>query len=505
MPTYRVTGPDGKVYRVTPPAGTNPTQDEVLARVRSEVERGTPAAAPSGPEDTPSFLRRLGQGYETGAQWLTKKLAKGIETAADTGLSPVSLGPFSEKVAETVVPQTPLQAGVMLGTAAAGPALSGAAKLAPAAGKAVAPWLARILGGTAGGAAGGAVGEEGALRGAAVGAGTSLAGEAGGAFLSKVLRSVRGAKERIAAAEAARVGAAMERAAPTLQPGRTAAAMEATAEGGGLARIGAAKESVIAEIEQALQAVPGQVSQNVAGRPAMVRGATPGQWVPVRQQGEIAVPALGEPSITLRDANARLSEIGDMMRGIKPLDPRFPKDVDLRQLYGAVADDITQGIEAVAGPTVAGQWTRAQAQYRAGRGLLDEILSRSPLSKQGQFNIQDIQRTLRTPAKRAQIAKDLGGNLGTGAGTGPYRALEDVVTRGAGAGMVDRVAGEAPGLLSGRGSYGMWRVPAEAMRFLFPNAPARYVAAPGRQPFAAPRSLQTLLDLALERGALADR
>src|SRR3990167_8625859 len=221
MPTYRVTGPDGKVYRVTPPAGTNPTPDEVLARVRAEVERGTPAAAPSGPEDTPSFLRRLGQGYETGAQWLTKKLAKGIETAADTGLSPVSLGPFSEKVAETVVPQTPLQAGVMLGTAPAG-------------------------------------------------------------------------------------------------------AVGAPAEGGGVARIGAAKESVIAEIEQALQAVPGQVSQNVAGRPAMVRGATPGQWGPGRQQGEIAVPALGEPSITLRDANARPSEIGDMMRGIKPLDPRFP-------------------------------------------------------------------------------------------------------------------------------------------------------------------------------------
>src|SRR3972149_2477700 len=81
MPTYRVTGPDGKVYRVTPPAGTNPTPDEVLARVRSEVERGTPAAAPSGPEDTPSFLRRLGQGYETGAQWLTRQLAQGIEPA----------------------------------------------------------------------------------------------------------------------------------------------------------------------------------------------------------------------------------------------------------------------------------------------------------------------------------------------------------------------------------------------------------------------------------------
>src|SRR3990167_3243653 len=149
MPAYRVTGPDGKVYRVTPPAGTDPTPDEVLARVRAEVDRGTPAAPPSGPEDTPSFLRRLGQGYETGAQWLTKKLAQGIETVADTGLSPVSLGPFSEAVAETVVPQTPLQAGVMLGTATAGPAVGAAAKLAPAAGKVVAPWLARILGGPA--------------------------------------------------------------------------------------------------------------------------------------------------------------------------------------------------------------------------------------------------------------------------------------------------------------------------------------------------------------------
>src|SRR3989304_5165790 len=177
MPTYRVTGPDGKVYRVTPPAGTNPTPDEVLARVRSEVERGTPAAAPSGPEDTPSFLRRLGQGYETGAQWLTRQLAKGIETAADTGLSPVSLGPFSETVAETVIPQTPLQAGIIAGTAS--------------------PWLARILGGTAGGAAGGAVGEEGALTGAALGAGTSALGEAGGAGANKLLRSLPGKKSAV--------------------------------------------------------------------------------------------------------------------------------------------------------------------------------------------------------------------------------------------------------------------------------------------------------------------
>src|SRR3989338_64710 len=131
MPTYRVTGPDGKVYRVTPPAGTNPTPDEVLARVRSEVERGTPAAAPSGPEDTPSFLRRLGQGYEPGAQWLTRQLAKGIETAADTGLSPVSLGPFSETVAETGIPPTPPPPRVMARPAAGGPPPRGPARSRP--------------------------------------------------------------------------------------------------------------------------------------------------------------------------------------------------------------------------------------------------------------------------------------------------------------------------------------------------------------------------------------
>src|SRR3990167_4016129 len=200
MPTYRVTGPDGKVYRVTPPAGTNPTPDEVLARVRAEVERGTPAAAPSGPEDTPSFLRRLGQGYETGAQWLTRQLAKGIETAADTGLSPVSLGPFSETVAETVIPQTPLQAGIMAGTAAGGPLVSGAAKVGVPLAGTVSPWLARLLRGTAGGAAGGGGGGEVAppLRGATtVGGVREMAAGGGLANLGQMKESAVRQIERV--------------------------------------------------------------------------------------------------------------------------------------------------------------------------------------------------------------------------------------------------------------------------------------------------------------------
>src|SRR3972149_307468 len=338
MPTYRVTGPDGKVYRVTPPAGTNPTPDEVLARVRSEVERGTPAAAPSGPEDTPSFLRRLGQGYETGAQWLTRQLAKGIETAADTGLSPVSLGPFSETVAETVIPQTPLQAGIMAGTAAGGALLSGPAKVGRPLAGTVPPWLARILGGTAGGAAGGAVGEEGALTGAALGAGTSALGEAGGAGANKLLRSLPGMKRAINLRDVRSVGGTGGEIAPPLRGATTVGGVREMAAGGGLANLGQMKESAVRQIERVI-------------------GPT----------ARFEMLSLGGSAMTLREANDRLSEIGARAFSRNPLDRTF-QGIDQRQLYGEVARDIRRGIaRAERGMAEGIEATAAGMTERAGR------------------------------------------------------------------------------------------------------------------------------------------
>src|SRR3989304_5576375 len=297
MPTYRVPGPDGKVYRVTPPAGTNPTPDEVLARVRSEVERGTPAAAPSGPEDTPSFLRRLGPGYETGAQ----------------GPSPVSLGPFSETVAETVIPQTPLQAGIMAGTAAGGPLVSGAAKVGvPLAGTG-SPWLPRLRGGTAGGAAGGAVGEEGALTGAALGAGTSALGEAGGAGANKLLRSLPGMKRAINLRDVRSVGETVGEIAPPLRGATTVGGVREMAAGGGLANLGQMKESAVRQIERVI-------------------GPT----------ARFEMLSLGGSAMTLREANDRLSEIGARAFSRNPLDRTF-QGIDQRQLYGEVGRDIRRG------------------------------------------------------------------------------------------------------------------------------------------------------------------
>jgi hypothetical protein len=46
MPTYQITAPDGRVFEVTPPEGTNPSMDEVLAKVRESYSSTTPAAEP---------------------------------------------------------------------------------------------------------------------------------------------------------------------------------------------------------------------------------------------------------------------------------------------------------------------------------------------------------------------------------------------------------------------------------------------------------------------------
>src|SRR3972149_6614819 len=531
MPTYRVTGPDGKVYRVTPPAGTNPTPDEVLARVRSEVERGTPAAAPSGPEGTPSFLRRLGQGYETGAQWLTRQLAKGIETAADTGLSPVSLGPFSETVAETVIPQTPPQAGIMAGTAAGGPLVSGAAKVGVPLAGTVSPWLARILGGTAGGAAGGgggegggppggarilggtaggaaggAVGEEGALTGAALGAGTSALGEAGGAGANKLLRSLPGMKRAINLRDVRSVGETVGEIAPPLRGATTVGGVREMAAGGGLANLGQMKESAVRQIERVI-------------------GPT----------ARFEMLSLGGSAMTLREANDRLSEIGARAFSRNPLDRTF-QGIDQRQLYGEVARDIRRGIaraergmaegieataagmteragrralppgggQSVAGPArrfeactlpevgaviprvpavretprEAGEATLAAAappaQQTSARGTaLSRLLGRPGLiDDNGMLRMEVLQRAVKDPRTMAWLRNKLG--------PGNFEKLAQTVTRGGGGG--------------GGG-------PAARPKTLLPNVGARYAGTP---PFTRPRSLQTLLDLALERGALAD-
>ncbi len=288
---------------------------------------------------------------------------------------------------------------------------------------------------------------------------------------SKLYRSTAAGRSAINATDAANFGRAAEEVAPTLNPGRTAETMQRTAEGRGLANIGAGKEVATQDVEGALTAASGM-------RP-----------IP----GNIYIPSMGR-AMSIRDANNELSSIGDQMRGIKPLDPRFPNDVNLKQEYGRLAEEIKAGITHVAGPDAAARWAQGQSEYMAGREVGNELIGRTNLFKQGEFTMAELQRWLRNPDNRAELARKLGGDLSTGQNLGAYNRLVDAIERGAAPGMVDRLAGEAPSFFSGRGSYGTWRAPMEIFRTAFPNFASRYV---GRVPYNYMRSPaeQTIADV----------
>jgi len=460
--------------------------------------------APTPKSDDRTMVGRWYEDYV--AKPLSKAIAAGMAAVTPMGDDP-NVTAAAGDIAEVAVPQTLTELGVTLGTGAAGKAAATGIKGATTAAK-----LGRAAlrtGGAATGAGAGAAAEGKDPLAAAGTAGAITAGaeavvpgaSAAKRAAGKVYRSTEMGRRAIVADDARRVGEAIEGAAPTLKPGRTATEFQRTAEGPGLARIGDAKEVAVLDIEGQLAKVPAQTPDFVDAKGIPWVRVPGGGWQRARAQGEIPMPSLGEPSMSLRDANAKLSEIGDMMRGIKPLDPRFPKDVDLRAKYGEVAEDIAKGIERVAGPVAAVQWRQAQAQYRAGRFLADDVLGRTGLVKQGEFNITDLQRWLKNPENRADLARATGGDLAKGSNLSAYNRIVDAIERGAEPGMVDRMAGQAPGLLSGRGSYGAWRVPAEVLRRLFPNASSQYV---GRVPYGAGlRGLepggQAALDLAVQR------
>lgn len=333
----------------------------------------------------------------------------------------------------------------------------------------------------------------------------------------KVFRSTAPGARAVNAADAQRVGQAIDEVAPTLKPGATAQEMQRTAEGPGLARIGEGKEAAVQEIERRMENTPAQSATYIPpGEMPMPSLATstvvgrtspsPGGMVTRRgvygePTGTVEVPpaagvpvTVGRGTMSLREANDALSEIGDMLRGAKPLDPRYA-NVDLKQLYGQIANEIRGGIQQVAGPEAAQIWDTAQRNYRAGRNVLD-LLTRPNLFRQGQFTLAELQRVLKDPEARAELARGLGGNLATGENLGAYNRLVGAITRGAEPGMVDELAGKAPGFFSGRGSYGFWRLPIEGLRRVLPNASTRYV---GQVPYTVPTSVRTLLDVEAAR------
>ena len=303
------------------------------------------------------------------------------------------------------------------------------------------------------------------LKTAAKGAALPAALEVAVPVAGKVWRSLPGAKSRIAGQDAARVGEWMEKHTD-LPAVRTAEEMRTMAAGPGLEAAGAAKEQRVGLIERLIG----------------------------NQPLTITLPS-GAQQMTLREANAELSRIGDMMRGIRPLDPRY-KDIALKDAYGQVANDIRAGIAGYDPNVAAPLWDIAQEGYRKSRRALDLI--RTPNAyraypNETQFNTPKLQERIAAPDQEARLTKAFGAQ--------GFDELADALLRGGTLGTKDQLAwgqGRASDalrmLLEMRG--GTPALLGAIPKTIAPNLTSRYT---GRQPYSADATTQLLLDLAGQR------
>lgn len=524
-----------------------------------------------GAAPKPDTRNALTRGYQAISEPVTKAASYVADKFTEPAVSvsrllmgePVSqvfgdMGPTRSQgnnpLAEVVVPQTPTEAGMMVGTMGAGAAASklpsAVARLAKAN-----PALTRILGGTAGGA-GGDVAEGGSgVRGAVTGAAANTVGEGLGALLGRLRLAIPGGKRAANEADTRNIGDAVRTVAPDLAsvigPRPTVGTMREAVEGKGLDALGQGKERIVRQIEEGLapgnhglfipggeipmpsvatREVIGTSRANPPSRPApppnvqeppypgmsvdTVYGATPRQTGTQPTTGPMPATGaepygpgprssvdtpitVGRSTMSLRQANAELSRIGDMLHGRRELDPRF-KDVDLEQLYGRIAQDIERGIEQRAGPDAAAAWRSAQEGYRKGRSVL-EVLNRANLvDADGFLNVPALQRALKVP----EVASKLRDRLGDA----DFQTLANAVFRGSDRTAIDRITpGKGTSLdalmsllrRQNTGSGALAGV-ATGVSELLPNLGSQYV---GRNPLALPNTLRGIVDVGMQRGA----
>lgn len=384
-----------------------------------------------------------------------------------------SAASVADPLAQAIVPQTPLQAGMTVGTLGAAPA----ARAIPAVGRLAAahPALTRILGAAAGGEAGNQVEGGTPGKGALIGGTTTALGEGLGALMSRLRPALPGGKGAVNAADARRIGETVEDIVPELGGVRTTEGIRAMTEGGGQAALGQAKEGTTRAVEGAINARP-----PMYGMP-----------------GTIQVPALGPAPMPLRAANDELSDIGARAFSRNPLDRNF-NGVDQRRLYGDVARDISSGIGTAGGAEAAGAHEATQGAYSAGSKMLDFFKKSGVSDNDGFLAVAKMQRLLNNPKNAAILERHMGPEN--------FKKFSDAVFRGAARGETDRVAPGMGGPLdalsqvlrgTNTGFSQSWRVP---LATALPNIGSKYV---GKNPLAIPDALRKILDLGAQRGATA--
>jgi hypothetical protein len=291
--------------------------------------------------------------------------------------------------------------------------------------------------------------------------------EGAGALGSKILRSVPnnpliGGKRNIAEQAAATYGRQMGETVPELAGATTSERLRELASGSGRAALGASKEQTIQRIE----------------------GATgPGFTIDVQ----------GTP-MSLREANDALSAIGAKAFSRNPLE-RTVNGVDQRQLYGAVAQDIEQGLAKVSAP-VLDLWQNAQQMYRQGMSYLKPLMQGSAYQmgpSGAQLNTTTLQKLFSTPKGEAAYRRGLGEEA--------FDALRDALSRGAPPGAVDRLAPGTGGALDPllqslqNSGSGLTSPILGILKGLLPNLGSTYAGAAGRAPYAVPPLIQKLADM----------
>lgn len=468
-----------------------------------DLARETARAASMRERPDPSgWYERYVAGPATGVARRGFEAAGALDVASGIK-TPEQAAERAEMYSEFVIPQTGIEAGALAGTIAAPVLLPAraAAKLGPK----MAPILSRILFGAGGGELGGEVTGETPGKGALIGGGTNVAGEVASTAGSKLLRSLPWMKGLINRMDAKRIGNAVGDISPPLSGAKKPMDFQELIEERGLPALGTAKEDVLRRVE------------------GMLPGRQGPPWTADLPPGSIRMPSLGTRELpfdaskpagmSLREANAELSKIGDMLHGDIPLDPRF-KDRDLKKLYGELTQEISRGLEASGGPAARAEWEAGQAAYRKGRAVYDvlrqsKVLEQGSgagnpiddLAEHGMLNVVKLQRLMMDPDVAAGLRKALG--------PGDFNKFSDAVFRGAKRGAIDRTAlgsGAPFDALAtiGRGQQsGAWSLPVALGRIFLPNVGAHYV---GRPPLTLPSRLQSILDVALQRtgGAALD-
>lgn len=484
MPTYEISAPNGRTYQIDGPEGAS--QDQIQAEVTKQYPDASGMATPSPGTQQATSVPPGGAQAATRGNFSLGRLGQiaGQEALATPGRVLEDVKSKAVSTADWL--RNPKMADV-LPMLAGGPKSTAALRIGGAvAGRLMDQPPASL--------------EEGAKT--AAGAWPTAVLEAAVPVFGKVLRSLPnnpfiGGRANIAAQETARTGQVAAEISPGLQPGLTVQELRQAAVQAPK-RLGTAKEEAVTRLESSLAtATDPTVPRSGRSFPDPLKDYT--ETGPIAPAGKFMVPSANPTqAMTLREANEELSRVGDMIRGRTPLDPKYSQ-ANLTQVYGQIAQDIESGLMRLGGQHAVDAWKTLQGEYKSGRALIKPFQTGAAYrpgqtASEMELNTPFLQRWLLNPKNEAALRSRLTDQQ--------FQSLAHALTGGGGVGSASvlapsaNVTGALMEILRGKG--GATQIPALVPRTLLPQLGSRYAGTP---PYTTPPALQTILDLAGQKGA----